>query len=381
MRMGLAALAREDRMPTSLVRTPPPSASDGDALSGPAGHRSALPWNESNLSVCTGCQHCLMSSGCILQSKLSSDNGCQGLVGKPRVQSRVNAYEIRVCRVPKCHSADDRILLQDGSGVDVGSTSTAHDDDPPEGRYEREISVEVHVGQVLDHNIEPRGRRSPNVVLVSLLGVVEGVSRSVLFHEPQTTLAACGGDDGGAGSYGELERGDAHATARTVDEDSLTTTKASSLEESSVGSGVRYVDRRSLSERNGRWKTGGTCRRIDSELGIRAESKAGAEKIDVVADIAIRDFGTNVANDSRSVVSRNVGIRREFAVVAGANVGIDRIDSDGLDFDQDLVRARSWRRDLLEAHDRGRPGLMYTNRFHLNLSFRMQAMEPIYHMR
>jgi hypothetical protein len=181
-------------------------------------------------------------------------------------------------------------------------------------------------------------------------------------------LGACRADHGEAAGARELDRGDAHAAAGTVDEDGLARLAMGAVEERLVGGGVRHVHCRSLGEgRVGRegvqlaWVA-------EAELGVSAARRAA--HVDAIADLHLCHTRTDNLDNAGCVRAWRVGQLGSPIVGVRAQIGVHRVDADGENAHEDLARPWLGRRHLLELEDRGAAILGYADGLHGQGSFR-----------
>jgi len=113
--------------------------------------------------------------------------------------------------IPK--TAASRRMIR-GGNLDVASAS---DDDDAAKLVERgEVVGKVDVGEHFENHV------GGDAVEVAGLAVVEDLVRALFADELEASFGAGSADDAESGSAGELDGGNAHAAAGTVDENSFT---------------------------------------------------------------------------------------------------------------------------------------------------------------
>src|SRR5258708_6200165 len=172
--------------------------------------------------------------------------------------------------------------------------------------------------------------------------VVEDMRCTLLLHQLSPTIRAGRADDTQSPRDSELHRGDAHATAGTVNEDGFAWNGLGFLEECATSRRVWHAYGRALGKDDIIGKRMNLRCGADGELGIRAGAYAAGSSKDVhpVAGLprfyAIAD-GFNDSRAIRAGSERKCGADR---VGAGADVGVDRIHAGGMQSNQHLSRAR-----------------------------------------
>ena len=81
---------------------------------------------------------------------------------------------------------------------------------------------------------------------------------------------------------------------------------------------------------------------------FRVGSGETAGKVDAVPRLPVGDGMADCGHYAGSVVSGRVGERRECGIGSAADVGIDRIDSGSMDFDENFSWAGSWSGEFFE---------------------------------
>src|SRR5689334_10697266 len=92
----------------------------------------------------------------------------------------------------------------------------------------------------------------------------------------------------------------------------------------------------------------------DHELRVPA---GGTLCVDPIPRLEARDVRTSLLDGSADVRARDIRQIWFACVGAGADVGFDRIDADGVNANEELLGSRSRVRRLLELHHIGRTKL------------------------
>src|SRR5439155_3041534 len=90
---------------------------------------------------------------------------------------------------------------------------------------------------------------------------------------------------------------------------------------------------------------------------------AGARDVNALADFSAREVGSDNGDDAGGVEAGREG-KLPRAVLAGANVGVERVDADGTEVNQDLAGAGFGVGELFQFHHLGVAELVDADGFH-----------------
>ena len=160
-----------------------------------------------------------------------------------------------------------------------------------------------------------------------------------------------GAEDLGADVLGDLDRGDADAASRGVDQRPVALAKAAHHHEARVGGRVVHRDRRPLLERERvRQRQHLALGRDAHELGVAAEARAGD---DAVADRVVGDALPHRLDLARDLVAHHARRLRRVRIDARARHQVGEVDARRLDGDADLARLHVGIGPLLDLQDLG----------------------------
>ena len=155
---------------------------------------------------------------------------------------------------------------------------------------------------------------------------------------------------------------DTDAAARTVHEHRFTRSRERLHEERPPGSRVGNAHRGTLLIRK---RVGqGDDRRFVAHGTLRTCALHGV-RVDAIALRESRDTRPDRLDDSSEILPRYVRQIRLARVEPRTDVGVDGIDADGLDADEDLARSGRRIGDVLELHHFGRAEFARDDRFHM----------------
>ncbi len=144
------------------------------------------------------------------------------------------------CRgVAEGHAQDGQVAGHGQARVDFDFAAAADDDDTAARGQDGKVGGEVFVGEHFKDEIGAavigEGRDFVEVVGDA---VVQNVMSPLLLDEFQACFRAGGADDDQAGGFGELDGGQAYATAGTVDQNSFTGLSLAADEQGAVGGAI-----------------------------------------------------------------------------------------------------------------------------------------------
>jgi hypothetical protein len=169
-------------------------------------------------------------------------------------------------------------------------------------------------------------------------GVVDDVVGSLGKNPLPASLCAGCSDYGEAAGTCKLRCGDAYVAAGTVDENGLASPAVCAVKERLVGCGVRHVHCRALGEGRVGWQGVHLVRAAEAEFGVSATQRA--THIDAIASLDLRHTRTDHFDDTGRVRARGVGELGPAIVGVRAQIGVHRVDADGVDAHEHLGRAQ-----------------------------------------
>ncbi len=175
----------------------------------------------------------------------------------------------------------------------------------------------------------------------------------------ELVIGGGGGEDGGAGAFGELDGGDADAAGAALDEDGLAGLEIAEFEQAIVGGaegdgdGSGLLDIEAIGD--GPAGSGG-----DGDDGRMGAGGHGAD--DALAGTVFGDGFAGFADGAGALVADDVGGAWEFAT--GAVEDIAAFDADGFHIDNEPAGVALGIGEFFVAEDRRGAGLVIDGSFH-----------------
>ncbi len=193
--------------------------------------------------------------------------------------------------------------------------------------------------------------------------MIEDVMRAILQNEFASALGSARRKNRESSRSRQLNCRRSDSAARAMNQNSFACDRFGALKQSTISSGVRRVDRRTLSERNFFRQRMNIIRFAQREFCISASRSPGS--VNTISDTSGFYFRADGFNHTRRIFSWRVGQRWETRIRPGANVSFDRIHSGSMNAHKNLFRAGLRNRNFFKPQNFRPAELMDVNGFHI----------------